>query len=237
MTTSVPSEEVNSTKGWKVAINFKSNIEAADQMRASLVALGKKEGRDFEIIQADVSDFIASKKLVDETVDNFGKVDILVNNAGIVRDRSTKKMVELEWDEVISNDLKTVFNCSKNVLDPMIANNYGRIVSISSVIGESGNFGQSNYSAAKAGVIGFSKSLALELANKGITVNTIAPGFTETVMTMSMPEEVRNNILAKIPMKRFARPEEIAYVAQFLLSEKASYITGQVININGGLYM
>ncbi len=221
----------------RVAINFKNNVDAANHMRVSLSSLGKVEGKDFIIIQGDVSKFNTAKGLADETIEQFGKIDLLVNNAGVVRDRTTKKMSEVEWDDVISNDLKTVFNCSQNVLNPMIENNYGRIVSISSVIGETGNFGQSNYSAAKAGVIGFSKSLALEVVNKGITVNAIAPGFTETEMTWAIPEETRNNILLKIPMKRFAKPEEIAYVALFLLSEEAAYITGQVININGGLYM
>jgi NAD(P)-dependent dehydrogenase (short-subunit alcohol dehydrogenase family) len=146
-------------------------------------------------------------------------------------------MTEEEWDDVINNDLKTVFNCSRNVLETMISNNYGRIISLSSIVGETGNFGQANYSAAKAGVIGFTKSLALELAQRGITVNAIAPGFTETTMTLAMPEDVLNNVISRIPMRRLAKPEEIAYVAMFLLSENASYITGQVININGRLYM
>ena len=168
-------------------------------------------------------------------VERFGKIDALVNNAGITRDRSLAKMSPEEWGDVIQTNLTSVFQMTSRVLPHMVQAGYGRIVNISSVIGVHGNFGQANYAAAKAGIIGFTKSAALEVARKGVTVNAIAPGFIETEMIAAMPEDVRAKILAKIPMGRFGLPEEIAQAAAFLISS-GDYITGQVIAIDGGLY-
>ena len=183
----------------------------------------------------DVGDPEAIEPAVAAVVERFGKIDVLVNNAGITRDRSLAKMTPQEWDAVLQTNLTSVFQLTSRVLPHMVAAGYGRIVNISSVIGLHGNFGQANYAAAKAGIIGFTKSAALEVARKGITVNAIAPGFIETEMIAAMPEEVRATILAKIPMGRFGRPEEIAQMVVFLVAH-GDYLTGQAIEINGGLY-
>jgi 3-oxoacyl-[acyl-carrier protein] reductase len=170
-------------------------------------------------------------------VSEFGKVDYLINNAGIVRDKTMQKMDKDMWDDVIATDLTGVFNCTKHALPYMVEQSYGRIISISSVVGLMGNIGQVNYSAAKSGIIGFTKSLAQEVAAKGITVNAIAPGFTATEMVTALPDKIKDRLLEKIPMHRFAKPEEISALVSFLMSDNAAYITGQVISINGGLYM
>jgi 3-oxoacyl-[acyl-carrier protein] reductase len=187
--------------------------------------------------QTDVRDFDKVVNMVEQTIEEFGKIDILVNNAGIVRDKTLRKMKKEEWEIIIDTNLSGVFNCIKAVITYMEERKNGKIINISSVIGETGNFGQSNYAAAKAGVIGLTKSVAKEVARKGITVNAVAPGFTETGMLKTIPESVKEQILKQIPMGRFATPEDIAKVVVFLTSDDANYITGQVINVNGGFYM
>jgi len=186
---------------------------------------------------ADVSRLEEAVEVVKDVIDRYKRIDHLVNNAGITRDNLLMRMKEEDWDAVLAVNLKGVFNFSQAVIRHMISSRYGRIVNISSVVGLMGNAGQTNYAASKAGVLGFTKSLAREVASRGITVNAVAPGYVATSMTDSLPESVKKTFLDLIPMKRFCSPEEVASVVKFLLSDEASYITGQVININGGLYM
>jgi 3-oxoacyl-[acyl-carrier protein] reductase len=186
---------------------------------------------------ADVSRMEQVKEVVEKIIQDHQKVDYLINNAGITRDRLLMRMNEEEWDAVLAVNLKGVFNFSKTLIRNMMNNRFGRIVNISSVVGQIGNPGQCNYSASKAGVIGFTKSLAREVASRGITVNAIAPGYIDTPMTKDLSESVKKAFIDLIPAKRFGTVEEIARVAKFLLSDEASYITGQVISVNGGLFM
>ena len=218
-------------QGASVAVGYATNEAAATAVAAEIATSG---GQSFAF-GCDVQDPSAVEPAVASVVERFGKIDVLVNNAGITRDRSLAKMSPEEWNDVLQTNLTSVFHMTSRVLPHMVQAGYGRIVNISSVIGVHGNFGQANYAAAKAGIIGFTKSAALELARKGVTVNAIAPGFIETEMIAAMPDEVRDKILAKIPMGRFGRPEEIAQAAAFLISS-GDYITGQVIAIDGGLY-
>ncbi len=189
------------------------------------------------ICQANVSDIEHVSRMRDEVLKQFGKVDILVNNAGIVRDKSFVKMTHDMWADVLSVNLNGAFYCTKAFIDGMLERKYGRIVNISSVIGRMGNFGQANYTASKAGMIGLTKALAKEFAGKGITVNAVAPGFIETDMVKGVPDEVMKNILAKIPIGRLGKASEVAGTVAYLASEEGDYITGQVIDINGGLYI
>ena len=194
-------------------------------------------GKHSIICQASVNDFEQVNRMRDEVVKQFGKIDILVNNAGIVRDKSFVKMTPQMWTEVLSVNLDGAFYCTKAVIDGMLERKYGRIVNISSVIGRMGNRGQANYAASKAGMIALTQTLAKEFASKGITVNAIAPGFTETEMLQAVPKEVMEKILAQIPIGRLGKPSEVAGAVAYLVSEDGDYITGQVININGGLYI
>jgi len=189
------------------------------------------------VFSADVSRMDEAMKVVEAVVKGSKKIDYLVNNAGITRDNLLMRMKEEEWDSVLKVNLKGVFNFSKAVIRNMINNRYGRIVNISSIVGLIGNAGQCNYSASKAGVIGFTKSLAREVASRGITVNAVAPGYIATPMTEGLPETVKQQFRDWIPVKRFGTPEEITHAVKFLLSDEAAYITGQVINVNGGMFM
>jgi acetoacetyl-CoA reductase len=217
--------------GASVAVGYANNREAAEQVATEIATHG---GNAFAF-GCDVQDPEAVEPAVASVVERFGKIDVLVNNAGITRDRSLAKMSFVEWNAVLQTNLTSVFHLTSRVLPHMVQAGYGRIVNISSVIGLHGNFGQANYAAAKAGIVGFTKSAALELASKGNTVNALATGFIETEMIAAMPEDVRAQILAKIPLGRFGRPEEIAQAVAFLVSN-GDYITGQVITIDGGLY-
>jgi len=187
--------------------------------------------------KADVSELEQVQKTVEEVLKRHHKIDHLVNNAGITRDNLLLRMKEEEWTAVLDVNLKGVFNLSKAIIRHMMGNRYGRIVNISSVVGLMGNPGQTNYAASKAGVIGFTKALAREVASRGITVNAVAPGYIMTPMTEALPESIKKTFIDLIPVKRFGTPEEIAQAVKFLLSDEAVYITGQVINVNGGIYM
>lgn len=190
-----------------------------------------------ECYLADVSDYERAEEIIDQIVEKHGKIDVLVNNAGITKDVSLKKMTKEDWNKVIDINLTGVFNYTRHVFAKMLENRSGRIINLSSVVGVKGNFGQINYSASKAGVIGLTKTAAIEGAKKGITVNAVAPGFIETEMTERMSEKAIALIQEQIPMNEFGTIKDISEMILFLASDKASYITGQVININGGLYM
>lgn len=197
----------------------------------------REQGYDFAMAEGDVTNFESTGNMIRHIKEEYGPVSVLVNNAGITRDTPLWKMSLNQWQEVIHTNLDSVFNCTRHVIEDMIANQYGRIINISSVNGQRGQFGQTNYSAAKAGMHGFTKSLAMEVAKKGITVNTISPGYIGTDMVMAIKEEVRNKIVEQIPMGRLGGTEEIAYLVSFLASEKAAYITGANYAINGGQHV
>ncbi|MEI6719783.1 MAG: acetoacetyl-CoA reductase [Betaproteobacteria bacterium] len=206
------------------------------QKDAWLAAM-KKEGLDVHAAEGDVSDFDSTTAMVRRIEAEVGPVDILVNNAGIVRDNMLKKMALSEWMGVINSNLNSVFNVTKNVIDGMTERGWGRVVNMSSVNGQRGQFGQTNYSAAKAGVHGFAKALAQEVIRKGVTVNSVSPGYVETDMVKSIRKDVLDKLVAGIPIGRLAQPAEIAALVAFLTSEEAGYITGANIAINGGMYM
>ncbi len=200
-------------------------------------AIQKQAGFDIEIIYADVANFDDCQKLVASVKERFGRIDVLVNNAGITCDSSLKNMSSSQWQQTIDSNLTGVFNMTRNVLPIMLEQLHGRIINISSINGRKGQYGQCNYAATKSALYGFSKSLALEVANKGITVNTISPGYTKTAMLDKVKEEVLNAIIAEIPVGRLAEPREIAASVAFLASEDAAFITGANLDINGGQYM
>jgi 3-oxoacyl-[acyl-carrier protein] reductase len=195
----------------------------------------RKMGRESLVILADVNQSVEVAGLVDRAVEKYGKVDILVNNAGITRDQLIMRMSDDDWDKVLGINLKGVFLCSKAVLRPMMRQRWGRIISISSIVGLIGNPGQANYASAKAGIIGLTRTIAKEVASRGITANAIAPGFIDTAMTQQLPEERRQELMNQIPLGSLGTPRDIAEVVAFLASEEARYITGQVITVDGGI--
>jgi acetoacetyl-CoA reductase len=197
----------------------------------------RNEGFDIHAAEGDVSNFESTSAMVEKIESEIGPVDILVNNAGVVRDNMLKKMALDEWMAVINSNLNSVFNVTKNVIDGMTERGWGRVVNMSSVNGQKGQFGQTNYSAAKAGVHGFAKALAQEVIRKGVTVNSVSPGYVETDMVKSIRKDVLDKLIAGIPIGRLAQPDEIASLVAFLTSEEAGYITGANIAINGGMYM
>lgn len=194
-------------------------------------------GYQFEIVYVDVSDFHSCQAMVNQVTKQYQLIDILINNAGITRDVQFYKMSIEQWHEVLSTNLDSVFNVTRNVISGMIERNFGRIINISSVNGQKGQFGQANYSAAKAGIHGFTKTLALEVARKGITVNTISPGYVETDMIKKVDQSMREKIIKEIPVQRFGKPEEIARAVSFLAAEESGFITGSNLVVNGGQYL
>ncbi|HEC22948.1 MAG TPA: 3-oxoacyl-[acyl-carrier-protein] reductase [Chloroflexi bacterium] len=220
-------------RGAAVMVNYRSNARAA----AEVVAAIEAEGGTARAMQADVSDYAQAESLIKETIAAFGGLHILVNNAGTTRDMVIMMMSEDDWDSVIRTNLKSAFNCSKAAVKHMMRKRYGRIINMSSVAGIAGNAGQTNYSASKAGLIGFTKALAREVAARNITVNAVAPGFIPTDLTESIPENLKEASLEAIPLKRWGTPEEVAYATAFLASDEAAYITGHVLSVDGGMVM
>jgi acetoacetyl-CoA reductase len=220
--------------GHAVLVTYSPNNTNADSWLAGM----ESEGRQFRAYAVDVADYASCERCAEQIRSDIGPVDILVNNAGITRDASFKKLDKSAWDAVLHTDLDSVFNMTKQWYEGMTTRGWGRVVNISSVIGCKGGFGQTNYAAAKAGMHGFTKSLALELARKGVTVNTVSPGFIATRMVMAVPEEVlRTKILPEIPVGRLGQPEEVAALVTYLCSDDAGFVTGANISINGGQHL
>lgn len=217
--------------GANVVINYSHDEKGAKAVLDELTKMGSKG----IIVKSNVTSTDEVDDMIDKTIDTFGHIHVLVNNAGITRDSLLLRMKEEDWDSVLETNLKGVFNCTKAVTRHMMKARQGVIINISSVIGITGNAGQSNYAAAKAGIIGFSKSMAKELAPRGIRVNVVAPGFIKTDMTDVLDDKIKQGILSNIPLKRYGTPDDIAQVVAFLASDYSSYITGQVINVDGGM--
>lgn len=217
--------------GANVAFTYSSSVEAATQLENDLQQLGVKA----KGYQSDAADFEQAQKFIDDVLEYFGNIDVLINNAGITKDNLLMRMGEEDFDKVIEVNLKSVFNMTKAVQRTMLKNRKGSIINMSSVVGVKGNAGQANYAASKAGVIGFSKSVALELGSRNIRCNVIAPGFIETEMTAKLGEEVIKGWTDAIPLKRGGTPEDVANACVFLASDMSAYITGQVINVDGGM--
>ncbi|HVA33293.1 MAG TPA: 3-oxoacyl-ACP reductase, partial [Candidatus Baltobacteraceae bacterium] len=219
--------------GATVAAGYSKGKESAEKFKSEMESKGAK----ISIHQGRVDDADDCNRVVKEVMDQFGRVDYLINNAGITIDKTVRRMTVDDWRQVLNVNLSGAFQMTKAVLEHMIERGSGRIVNISSVIGETGNIGQANYAASKAGLFGFSKSVALEMAQRGITVNCVAPGFIETEMVAAIPQAALDKVIEKIPQRRLGKPEEVARVVRFLLEDEASYITGAVYSVNGGLDM
>ncbi|MBP2663008.1 MAG: fabG 3 [Firmicutes bacterium] len=219
--------------GAKVVINYAGNAKAAEEVCKTITS----DGGQAIAVQADVADNGAVEALVKKTIETYGKIDILVNNAGITRDALLMRMKDEDWDAVLNTNLKGIFYCTKAVAKIMMKQRSGRIINMTSVVGITGNGGQANYAAAKAGVIGFTKSMAKELASRGITVNAVAPGFITTDMTSTLSEQVKSDLTAKIPLNRLGAAEDVAAAVVFLATDSANYITGQTLNVDGGMVM
>ena len=225
--------EAFASQGANVAFTYRYSAEEAEALKAELEATGVKA----RAIQADASDFDAAEAAVSGIVADWGSIDVLVNNAGVTKDGLMIRMSEVDWDAVVGTNLKSVFNYSKAVYRPMMKQRSGRIVNMSSIVGVTGNAGQTNYSASKAGIIGFSKSLAKELGGRGVTVNVVAPGYVATDMTAALSDAAKEAMLVGVPVGRAATPTDIASAVVFIASEGASYITGHVLHVDGGLAM
>lgn len=219
-------------EGYRVLANYR-NKDKADLWKKKMDSLNIY----VELFHGEVSDYLSVETMIAEIETKVGPIDVLINNAGITRDIAFRKMSFEQWRDVLSSNLDSVFNCSRHVINGMIDRNWGRIINISSVNGQRGQFGQANYSAAKAGMHGFTKTLAMEVAKKGITVNTISPGYIGTDMVMAVKEEIRNQIVEQIPMGRLGGTEEVAHLVCFLASDQASFITGANYSINGGQHV
>lgn len=219
-------------QGANVAFTYRSSVEKAETLQNTLNEMDVK----VKAYQSDASSFEASEKLVEEVLKDFGQIDILVNNAGITRDTLMLRMKEEDWDAVIETNLKSVFNLTKQLLRPMMKQRAGSIINLSSIVGITGQAGQANYAASKAGIIGFSKSIAREMGSRNVRCNVIAPGFIATDMTGELDEKTKEAYLSKIPLKRLGEGEDIANTALFLASDLSNYVTGQVISVCGGLY-
>ena len=219
-------------EGANVGITYTSSEAEAGGVADEIAAMGGET----MLLQANVSDSAEARAMVKRVIDQWGRIDVLVNNAGITRDKSMRKLTDDDWLSVINNNLNSVYYCTTAAMAQMIEQKYGRVINISSFVGQAGNFGQANYAASKGGIIAFTKTAAIELAKYNVTVNSLAPGFTLTDMLTKVPEQVQEQIKAKIPLGRFGLPEEIAKAVLFLAAD-ADYITGQQINVNGGVYM
>ena len=220
-------------EGANVAISYRANDEAAEAAAEEVRAAGVR----CEVFRGNVASREDVEALVKDVNDAFGQIDILVNNAGLTRDNLMMRMKEEEFDEVINTNLKGTYLCTRAVLRPMIRARWGRIVNISSVVGLAGNAGQANYAASKAGIIGFTKSVAREVAQRGITANVVAPGYVETELTQSLTDDIKDQIKSQVPAGRFAEAEEVAGVVAFLAGEDAGYVTGQTLAVDGGMTM
>ncbi|CAN5595231.1 3-oxoacyl-[acyl-carrier-protein] reductase [soil metagenome] len=219
--------------GWDLLLSYRGDDDVAEQARETLAPLNRK----VHVLSSDVSDSDSAGSLIETTLQEFGKIDALINNAGITRDTLIMRMSEDDWDAVLTTNLKGAFLCSKAAIRPMLRQRSGRIVNMTSVVGLMGNAGQANYAAAKAGLIGLTKSTAKEVGSRGITVNAIAPGFIDTRLTDVLSQELKDNLLRNIPLGRLGTPDDVSGAVAFLLSPDASYITGHVLTIDGGLFM
>lgn len=220
-------------EGFNIALNYLFEEEEPEKTVADIEAIGVQA----EAFQADVSHFEQVRDMMAAVTEKFGTIDVLVNNAGITRDGLLMRMTEKDFDQVISVNLKSVFNCCRHAVPQMVRQKHGRIISMASVVGLAGQAGQTNYAASKGGIIAFTKALAQEIGSRNITVNAVAPGYVDTAMTQALSDKARDAILSRIPLRRGAQTEDIANVVAFLAGDEAAYITGQVISVNGGMYM